>query len=79
VAWRRQREEAVRLLVQEQLSIIMMELNGEIAALMSDLERGVVGREQATRILGLTVDAAKHEIMAILPLETPGEIGYRAR
>jgi hypothetical protein len=66
------------MLVQEQVTIIMVELNGEIAALMSDLDRGVLDRAQATRILGLTVDAAKHEIMTILPLETPGEISYRA-
>jgi len=66
------------MLVHEQLSVIMAELNGEIAALMSDLDRDVVDRKQATRALGLTVDAAKHEIMAILPPETPREISYRA-
>lgn len=66
------------MLVQEQVNIIMVGLNGEIAALINDLDRGLLDRDQATRILGLTVDAAKHEIMAILPLDTPGEIRYRA-
>ena len=66
------------MLVQERVSIIMAELTGEIAALINDLDRGVLDREQATRILGLTVDAAKHEIMAILPLDNPHEISYRA-
>jgi hypothetical protein len=66
------------MLVQERVSIIMAELNGEIAALMNDLDRGLLDREQATRILGLTVDAAKHEILAILPLDAPGAISYRA-
>jgi hypothetical protein len=66
------------MLVQERVTIIMAELNGEIAALMNDLDRGLLDREQATRILGLTVDAAKHEILAILPLDAPGEISYRA-
>ena len=66
------------MLVQEQVNIIMSDLNGEIAALMKDLDRGLYDREQATRILALTVDNAKHEIMAILPLTAPGEISYRA-
>jgi hypothetical protein len=66
------------MLVQERVTIIMAELNGEIAALMNDLDRGLLDREQATRILGLTVDAAKHEILAILPLDVPGEISYQA-
>ena len=64
--------------VQEQVTIIMAELNGEIAALMNDMDRGLFDREQATRILALMVDNAKHEIMAILPLGAPGEISYRA-
>ena len=66
------------MLVQERVTIIMAELNGELAALMNDLDRGALDREQATRILGLTVDAAKHEILAILPLGTPREVSYRA-
>jgi len=66
------------MLVQERVTIIMAELNGEIAALMNDLDRGLLDREQATRILGLTVDAAKHEILTILPLDAPSEISYRA-
>jgi hypothetical protein len=72
------REEAVGMLVQERVNIIMAELNGEIAALLNDLDRGVLNREQATRILGLTVETAKHEIMAVLPLGAPREISYRA-
>ena len=66
------------MLVQEQVTIIMAELNGELAALLNDLDRGRLDREQATRILALTVDNAKHEIMAILPLGAPGEVSYRA-
>ncbi|MDR3036275.1 MAG: hypothetical protein LBV78_24810 [Kitasatospora sp.] len=66
------------MLVQEQVNIIMVGLNGEIAALIDDLDRGLLDREQATRILGLLVDAARHEITAILPHDAPGEISYRA-
>jgi hypothetical protein len=66
------------MVVREQVNIIMAELEGELAALMNDMDRGLYDREQAARILGLMVDNAKHEIMAILPLGTPGEISYRA-
>lgn len=66
------------MLVQERVTIIMAELNGEIAALIDDMDRGVLDREQAIRILGLTTDAAKHEILAILPRDAPREISYRA-
>lgn len=57
---------------------VMAELNGELAALINDLDRGLFDREQATRILALTVDNARHEIMAILSPGAPGEISYRA-
>jgi hypothetical protein len=66
------------MVLQEQVSIIMAELKSELAALMNDRDRGLYDREQAARILALMVDNAKHEIMAILPREAPGEISYRA-
>ena len=66
------------MVVQEQVHMIMAELNSEMRALLNDLDRGLFDREQAARILALTVDNAKHEIMAILPPGAPGGTSYRA-
>ena len=64
--------------VQEQVNIIMAGLCGEMRALLDDVDRGLVDREQASRIVTLAVQNATHEIMAILPLAAPSEISYRA-
>lgn len=66
------------MVVREQVNIIMAELNGDIRLLLNDLDRGLIDRGQAARILALTLDNARDEIMAILPRGTPGEISYRA-
>jgi hypothetical protein len=73
-----QREEVVTMVVREQVNIIMAELNGDIRVLLNDLDRGLIDREQAARILALTLDNAKQEIMATLPRGAPGAISYRA-
>jgi hypothetical protein len=59
------------MVIQEQVDIIMAELQGDVGALLNDLDRGVFSREQAARILALTLDSAKHEIKAIIPPDAP--------
>jgi hypothetical protein len=54
------------MVVQEQVDIIMAELYGEVGALLNELDRGLFGREQAARILALTLDSARHEIKALI-------------
>jgi hypothetical protein len=66
------------MVVREQVNIIMAELNGDIRVLLSDLDRGLIDHGQAARILALTLDNAKDEIMAILPRGAPGRMSYRA-
>jgi hypothetical protein len=66
------------MVVREQVNIIMAELNGDIRVLLKDLDRGLIDREQAARILASTLDNAKHEIISILPRAAPGGISYRA-
>jgi hypothetical protein len=66
------------MVAQEQVSIIMAELHGEIRALLNNLDRGLSDRAQADRILARSLDNARHEILAIPPPGAPREISYRA-
>jgi hypothetical protein len=71
-------EEVVRMAVQEQVNIIMAGLCGEMRELLNDVDRGLVDRDEAVRIVTLATQNATDEIIAILPLAEPGEISYRA-
>lgn len=64
--------------VREQVNIIMAGLCGEMRVLLNDVDRGLVDSEQASRIITLAVLNATDEIVAILPLDVPPGISYRA-